>query len=366
MRDGERLFDFHNESAWPACELFRNLISRWITDFDLPHQANLVSQMKATDSQFRHTLLELTTSALLRALKFYVYPHPVLSGTENRPDYLIVDDSSKSFIEVTTINPPDESFRVANREAALLKAINELRLPPGLVLSYRPLHIGKASIPVKSFAREVLNWAEQENLDSRDEACRRFVMADWEVEIGTVKTGSDRVYDSAIGVRFGGAHWVEAAVNLRSALDGKRSRYGNLSGSFILVVGDLKGMVWGRSRITEEIVSALYGSEVVKFCSDGTFRSGRASDGFWLGPKGPRNQHVSGVLFFPDAGLFGLRNELHLPQLAINPWATYPIPPALNILPRVELEGDNLKFKVGAIIADLIGLPSDWPQKGNP
>jgi hypothetical protein len=87
----------------------------------------------------------------------------------------------------------------------------------------------------------------------------------------------------------------------------------------------------------------------------------RAKNGFWHGPNGPRNQHVSGVLLLPETGLWKLREENWQPVLAVNPWAQQTLPAALRTMDRFEEDNGRWAFREGVRFADIIGVPDIWP-----
>lgn len=74
---------------------------------------------------------------------------------------------------------------------------------------------------------------------------------------------------------------------------------------------------------------AVFGDEIVQF-NGGSAHITRAKNGFWHGPNGPRNTHVSAVLLSPETGLSKLREEKWQPVLAVHPWADHPLPDELE------------------------------------
>ena len=102
-----------------------------------------------------------------------------------------------------------------------------------------------------------------------------------------------------------------------------------------------------------------FGDEIVQF-KNGTAHATHAKNGFWHGPKGPRNRHV-GVLLLPQTGLWKLREEQWQPVLAVNPWAERQLPDALRKLRRFEVDNGCWMFREGERFANVVGLPNPWP-----
>jgi hypothetical protein len=125
-------------------------------------------------------------------------------------------------------------------------------------------------------------------------------------------------------------------------------------------VADEKNQLFNKDSIHSALTDAVFGDEIVQF-KGGTALITRGKNGFWHGPNGPRNKHVSGILLLPETGLWKLREEKWQPVLAVNPWADHPLPDALREMNRFEADGDKWVFRDGKRFADIIRLPDPWP-----
>jgi hypothetical protein len=92
----------------------------------------------------------------------------------------------------------------------------------------------------------------------------------------------------------------QTAGGLRDALCEKSRRYGALDTPYLIVVADGKHQIFGKNAVNRALTATVFGDEIVH---GGTGYVTHAKNGFWHGPEGPRNQHVSGVLLLPQTGL---------------------------------------------------------------
>jgi hypothetical protein len=103
--------------------------------------------------------------------------------------------------------------------------------------------------------------------------------------------------------------------DLCDALYKKTLKYGALDKPYLIAVADGKDQLFNKDSINSALTEAVFGDEIVQF-KGGTAHISHAKNGFWHGPNGPRNQHVSGVLLLPETGLWKLREAVSAPWRA--------------------------------------------------
>jgi hypothetical protein len=266
-------------------------------------------------------------------------------------------------VEVTTTNVPASNRQRENREAVIYNAIDKCSLPSGCCLGYELVAVGKHSPKTATLVQSIESWAKAAAAEAAKSGplSRRFKIDDWEFDIDLVAGGSKEKFDRSIGIVHGGTGWIAPHLDLRKALDLKSSRYGSQGVPFLVVVADGKGQLFGADSTQMAITEAVLGDEVVQWREGEEARLARANNGFWHGAKGPKNKHVSGVLLFPDAGIWALRSERLQPVLALNPWADHPLPDPLKELSHFRAEEEKWVYKAGRNVADLLEFPDPWP-----
>lgn len=75
------------------------------------------------------------------------------------------------------------------------------------------------------------------------------------------------------------------------------------------------------------------------------------------------NKHVTGVLLLPRTSIWDLRDERHEPIVAVNPWATRPLPVELKSITRYEADGASWVLHEGERFANVLNLPDPWPPE---
>ena len=145
-------------------------------------------------------------------------------------------------------------------------------------------------------------------------------------------------------------------------LDNKRRRYGHPHEPFLIAAAvDSPGFD------ADDVEQVLYGLVVMQYYvnfpdapAPEPPRWVRQRDGVWCGPKGPRAGRVSGVLAMRTVQPWTVLR--HSPRLWLNPSAEHPLPSDFG-LPLGRLgDGRNPQTIDRPLdLANLLGLPSDWP-----
>jgi hypothetical protein len=129
---------------------------------------------------------------------------------------------------------------------------------------------------------------------------------------------------------------------------------------YLIVVADAKNQIFAREGVRDALTEAVFGDEQTVFV-DGKGRREHAKNGFWSGPNGVRNEHVSAAMLLPDAGIWRLREKKWQPLLTVNPWAKQPIPDVIKCLTRLEADADRWVLREGKSVADALDIPVPWP-----
>lgn len=263
-----------------------------------------------------------------------------------------------AYVEVTTVNPPAAQEKEVNRENPVYNAIDAAKIPARSALGYKLVRAGKRSPALKPLVGDVERWA-RDNAEAAKtkEVSKTFTAGDWIIELDLYSGGSDPDPPTqAIGVTELRGGVITPQKDLRDALCKKSRKYGALDKPYLIAVADGKDQLFSADSVNTALTEAVLGDEIIQI-KGGTAFATRAKNGFWHGPDGPQNKHVSGVLLLTQTGLWKLRDERWQPILAVNPWADRPLPEALRSLSRFEAEEGRWVFRDGARFADLVALP---------
>jgi hypothetical protein len=246
--------------------------------------------------------------------------------------------------------------------ASCAAAGDAANIPAGSMLGYKLVRAGKSSPALRPLVADIERWArDYAEVAKIKEVSKTFAAGDWIVELDLCSGGSNPEPPAqAIGVAQMRGGVVAPHKDLRDALYEKTRKYGSLDKPYLITVADGKGRLFNRDSIHSALNEAVFGDEIMQV-KGGTARIAHAKNGFWHGPQGPRNQHVSGVLLLPETGLWKLREEKWQPVLAVNPWAERPLPDVLQRMNRFEADNGHWVFREGKQFSDIVGLPDPWP-----
>lgn len=374
MQAGERNFDFYDSSGRSPFAVYRDLVNSWILEFPQGERLELVSRMKTgTNVQYEQALAEIIIYVALMRSGYQVDVHPASPNATRRPDFLARNQAGEpvAYVEVTSFGPDVKEAASDQREAVIYNGLETVDLPPGWLLGYQLQTRGLSSPSVAKLKAEVEIWAREVCGDDPAEMPQRvFVAQDWQIEL-TLYGGFDKskVYDRKIGAAMIGAREVSPADDLRAALKTKARKYCIEDTPFVIVVTDCKDSIVSGEDTEDTILDGMFGNPrvVVRTFPDGTKETieERAPDGFWGVPGKPANANVSAVVVLPEPSLWKLRDERWQPQIAYNPFARNPI--STKFLPisgiEVDLKEGNFKRTEGSLLADLLGLPAEWPPE---
>jgi hypothetical protein len=367
MRQGERLFRFYNSSAWESVSRIRDVLNKWIANFNEKDQADLVGRMRSkSDAQFKAAFTEVALHEALLASEYAIETHPDLPNGR-RPDFKIRDKDKKTigYLEVTSFGPSRSAEAAANRKATIYNAIDKAKIPENCFLTFAVERAGAKDARIRQLTSEIEKWVT-ENKDKIGQGPKKIFKSNgWAIELTLHVLPTKRTDPRNIGIHFGGVGWISAPHEIRKALDEKSKAYGDLDAPFLIAVADCKGELSGGSN-ERDLIAALFGDEVVHFRTrdDGTYDSwdGREDNGFWGSADKPKNRNVAGVILFPNPDVWALGAEKWQPILIRNPWANTPIGEDVIPITRLSLQEDKFDVKK-ANFAKLVKLPEGWPEK---
>jgi hypothetical protein len=365
LRRGETLFDFYDTCARPGYNEFRSVLNSWLSQMLASDRAELITRMRfGGDREFGASLSELSLHAFIVGSGCRASPHPKVPGSAKRPDYAAIDQAGAplAYVEVTTVSPPAGQEAEKNRENPVYNAINAAKIPAGSILGYKLVRAGKSSPALRPLVADIERWArDNAEVAKIGVVSKSFAAGDWIVELDLHSGGSNAEPPiQAIGLAQMRGGIIAPHKDLRDALYEKTRKYGSLDKPYLIAVADGKDQLFNRDSIHSSLTEAVFGDELVQF-KGGKAHITNAKNGFWHGPKGPRNQHVSGVLLLPETGLWKLREEKWQPVLAVNPWAGRPLPDVLQRMSRFEADNGRWVFREGQRFSDIVGLPDPWP-----
>jgi hypothetical protein len=284
-----------------------------------------------------------------------------------RPDFLLRCNDIELLVEATAMAGADVHDTPTKRHLdELHDAVNAVNAPAFFVDIDVRQH-GSSTPPCRRVTERVQHWLDSLDADtvfdatSRDEAAPALslTLGEWDVRFEAYALQPEhRDYSDhrVIGGRSDGGGPIDDLTPLRRKIKRKAGHYGELDKPYILVV-----LTAGTFVDDLDIESALMGP--IEYRYDPRLKrlvGNRKRDGAWMGPTGPINKRLSGVLTL--AKLSPGSVTAVEPTLWTNPWATHPIPhpgPWRRI--EAATNGKCVEHPRTRTIADVFGLPEQWP-----
>jgi hypothetical protein len=376
-RRNELTYAFYDRVAGEKFEVIRDLVNTWTGELPASEISEVVARFRTPEEiKFDTAVAEIVMHAAFRRLGFQVDVHPDLGDVRRTPDFLLRDSTDKplAYVEVTSINPPDDEVGRNNREALIFEALNQVDIPGDLGLMYDVEAFGQDSFSTQWARREVASWAIEnaERARRQENVERVFTFRTWRLRLSLHALSEDRPNSRKVFMwgdingRFTGP--LEGLDALGRVLDTKVGRYGALNLPFLIVVFDrINRFGFLAEDLPDDVAEALFGREfrAERVVSGRTVKSTltRETSG-WMGhPGAPRNTQASAVMVFPHCDIWRLGDPLRDPLLVHHPWAAQPLP--VDMLPFRRLEMDEKAGRVipGTSIGEILGLPQPWPPE---
>tara|TARA_B110001454_G_scaffold218866_1_gene248324 strand:- start:1911 stop:3080 length:1170 start_codon:yes stop_codon:yes gene_type:complete len=359
-------FDYLNNSGRPEAEAVRKLIDVWLADYPATHRPEMIRRIRSRDNVLhRSAVFELLLHALLLKQGFVIEEIEPRLANGKAPDFLVAaPDGTRFYLEATLASGMDNVAAGADlRMREALQAIDQVNSPDFF------LHLHTRGTPTRPIGTRRLREAVQSFVDGLDYDVEarageegRTTRSVWQHEehgahfmIQPVPKNTRRQGGRAIGGRIlpGGVIYPEVAI--KSAVEGKAGRYGEIDLPLVVAVNALEEFAGVR-----DAVDALFGTTMVVVPEAGEPRHGRNPNGAWRGPGGPVYTRCSGVLFVERLSAWSVGQRSL--TLILNPWARNPLGDLpFGVEVRRVIEG-HLTTEEGQSLREIFDLPEGWPE----
>ena len=373
-RQNEPAFEYMNTSARPGISAIRGLLDRWFDGVPEESGEDIRARFRSRRAHNHESaFFELYWHEMLRCCGYQVNIHPELPGVDSNPDFLAHRDTVPAFyFEATLAMPPGNA--AADRRFAELHDTLDRMDSPDYFLKIEYSGSPQRNIRGRVIRERLEQWCASLDYDEisrlyREEAYDAIPKLSW-TEQGCILTFSPvpkspefrgRPGARAVGVVMPAeVRQLYTHEDIRAAIDGKATKYGDLDVPLIVAINVLDDFC-----DDDDIGNALFGEDqiVTTRHADGRFTHARqrALNGAWRGPRGPRNTLVSAVSIANQLSPSTLRYRDI--TLIHNPWAINPLPLQALPIPQitVSIPDGRIHEHEGTHHADLMGIPKLWP-----
>ncbi|GFG75031.1 hypothetical protein [Mycobacterium botniense] len=361
----ESTFAFLDRRAGALWDRVRDHLEICYAAFPEEHKPGLVSRLRKADvRQHLPAWWELYVFTLFDCLGYDIKVHPELSGSNNKPDFLVTKGSSSMYVEAAVMFNGELDSDAWNW---VCDCVNDAKNPDFMVdLEIRSP--GKQRPRARDIIAPLEKWLASLDADRviAEQAAghplphTQLTAGDWILDYTAVPVRPDRrgtprrliaIYPTK-PAQFG-----KDVEQLRKTLNKKGGKYNTPDRPLVVAI-----TTWN-SIHKDDLREALFGSIKLAVPRDNLDEAHfvHTPDGYWRPGADPRGSRISAVLFGDAMRAWSVASKL--PELWINPWAVNSmpsLPPFATVV--VGDDGKLARTDASATAASLFGLPPDWPN----
>ena len=363
----DNTYDFYNRSAIERISNVRDVLNDWFEKYPSDEKQEMKSRFKTS---FSSAFYELFLHELFARQGFELEAHPDIHGTEKKPDFVVKGHNVEFYLEAkeaTDKTDADKSFD--NRVSNLYDQINTTNSPD----FFFKLDELKLKSKKQPSGKKVIRFLEKELLKHNPEtlsnqlrengfdSLSKIVFEDQDLKLIVSLIPKSPNLRGEVGVRPIGVYPFDSFtgssdISIKSAIEKKATRYGELDKPYIIAINSTS------EKFTDEYdtMNALFGSLQVTFSTNPNNRDERltrALDGIFLDSKGAKFTRVSGVLV-TNIHPGNLHNSKH--WLVKHPFGKRDLDFDVFSLSKIVVEKNNIKQINGQNIQDVLGIPENW------
>ncbi len=363
-RYNEPIYSFLNSSAWRSVERVREFWEGWFAQYPDDKKEGLAARFQSYDDHpHLSAFLELFTFAVLKRADYNVEVEPPAGAraleflaTEARGDL-------KFYVECTATGQPRADASADSREDDVNEALNNV--PTGrYVLGVSYPKRGAGAPPLKRIQRDVAERMSSLALGPPRECEWTWEDAGWSIQFWAVPYDTDVTDDpddDEAGLGFIGPKVFDRVehLRLRSAIDRKASKYGDLGEPLLVVTNSTQ------HQSERDLMTALLGDvlwQINMVSRDVTVT--RKPNGVFYDARGPRNVALSAVLH-GHFGVLSFARDQQEYTLVHHPFSAHPLPQGLFRFCEERSfhrqTGDLQVTPPTTTVGEFFGLPDGWP-----
>ena len=253
----ESVIDFLNRVAGPFWDRVREHLTVWVDQYPAHDRDDVRGRLcSRIDVDFHAAYWELFNFHALSRAGFELTCHPEIPGSRKRPDFLVVGNGLRFFLEAKLLGDSQEERR---RQRERDQIWNELDRRVQSEFYFVRLGVaarGHSPLPFRLLAQETTAWLARLDVESIRRQVESgglgnvdsFVWLDersgWSVSLSPIPKSRHSASDRLVGMGEAEAWFADDRTAIRKALDRKSHRYGPSLGAphhtqnRCLVVGD--------------------------------------------------------------------------------------------------------------------------------
>lgn len=358
-------YDYYDRSSSEKVGQVRDLLNLW---FDYYPEQEKEELKKRFQISFSSPFFELFIHELFRRQGFSLEPHPIVVGSSKRPDFLAKGHGLEFYLEAReATDKTDSDVSIAKRTNQLYDEINKTNSPNfyfrlnELLLKSKKQPSGKKVVRLLETELpkynpdeiqkklEVSGFEELDAITYEDDDLKLVVSLIPKPPHIRGKEGR-----RPIGIYPSETTWGGSDASIKTAIERKATKYGELDKPFIVCVNATSE----RGLDYYDMLNALFGSLQVSWSENPANRDERltrARDGIFR-----KFKRVSGI-FITKVHSANLDVANH--WLILHPFAKRELSFTLFTLTKVTVDSERIKIVDGKSIKEILGIPDNWLRK---
>jgi len=298
----DNTFDFIDRSAMPEVENIREVLNSWFDRYPSNESLELKKRLQVS---FPPTFYELFLHELFLQQGFTITIHPIVPGTDRKPDFLLSKGNIEFYAEAKDAQGKSENeIGIEKIENAIYDGLNNMNSPDFFLMKRKLiLKSGQPSIKKINLHFETEMQKYDADVISEQKEVTGLPHVSYEDDkvfiemtlIPKIKSARGKAGIRPYGGGMGNVIIGGSDESIFYALKQKASRYGEVDKPYIICVNSTNDF----GATEHGVKSALFGSLSFTYSTDPANRNERlehSNDGFFFGERGPQFTRVSGVL----------------------------------------------------------------------
>lgn len=363
----DNTYDFYDRSSSRQVAQVRDTLNSWFANYP---ESEKVELKRRFQTSFSSPFFELFLHEFFRRQGFTLEPHPILTGTAKRPDFLVRGHGLEFYLEAKESTDKSEGEQsTENRINQLYDQINRTNTP-NFFFRINELLLKSNNQPSgKKITKFIESQLPQFDPDEVSKSLKTgglenletitFEDQDLKLIISLIPKSLEargKLGLRPIGIYPFDSYWGGADASIKTSIEKKATRYGELDKPYLICINSTSEKGDG----DYDMMNALFGSLQMTFSTNPSNQDEkltRAKDGIFLNSQGPKYTRVSAILITHVHSA-----NLHVANhwLVRHPFANKELSFDSFELTKVLVDNDQIKTINGKSIKEILEIPDNW------
>lgn len=359
-------YDYYDRSNLMGIVRRRDILNSWFEHYPLSEKKALRSRFKKT---FSSAFFELFIHELFQKQGFDLQPHPTISGTSKKPDFLASGKGVRFYLEAKEVTDKTKAELALERKTNLFYDILNTTTSPNFFFDIDELLFKTKEQPSgKKVVKFIESQLPKYNPDeiSRKlekygiEANEPIYYEDEKVKLVVYLIPKSPEFRGQANIRPIGMYdthtfWGGVEDSIKRGIEKKAKKYGRLDKPYLICLNSTSD----KGTQDFDVMNSLFGSLKISYSTKSGIKDekwGRALDGIFFGPNGPNFTRISAIFItqvnssnFHVSDYWFIKHPFALKELDMNHFD----------FSKIFFEDNQIKTKSGKSIKEILKIKED-------